>query len=148
MPVTRRRFIQIGAAGAGVAAASGLATRWWGLDRDPVSNPGTDGEKVVASYCELCFWGCGVLAHVKDGRVTKITGNPAHPLSNGRLCPRGAGATGLLYDPDRLRRPLLRRAKRGEDVFEEVSWDAALNRVGEGLLEVKRRHGAEAVALF
>ena len=149
MTLTRRKFIQVGGAAAGGAAlASGLTTRWWGLDADRVEDPGTEGDRVVASYCELCFWGCGVQAHVKDGRVTKVVGNPDHPLSRGRLCPRGAGATGLLYDPDRLRRPLVRTQKRGEDVFEEVSWDAALNRVGEGLLEVKRRHGPEAVALF
>jgi len=148
MPFTRRRFIQIGAAGAGVAAASGLGSRWWGLDRSPVPDPGSEGEQVVASYCELCFWGCGVLAHVKGGEVTKITGNPAHPLSNGQLCPRGAGATGLLYDPDRLKKPLLRRAKRGEDVFEEVSWDAALNETAKRLEAVAERHGPEAVALF
>ena len=135
MAVTRRQFIQIGAAGAGAVAASGLATRWWGLDSDPVADPGTDGERVVPTYCELCFWGCGMLAHVRrdprtgEERVTKLAGNPAHPLSRGRLCPRGAGATGLLYDPDRLRRPLVRRAKRGDDLFEEVSWDAALNEV-------------------
>ncbi len=149
MSVTRRQFIQIGGAALGGGAiASGLASRWWGLDRNRVEDPGTDGDRVVASYCELCFWGCGVLAHVKDGRVTKITGNPDHPLSRGMLCPRGAGATGLLYDPDRLKKPLIRRQKRGEDVFEEVSWDAALNRVGEGLLEVKRKYGPESVALF
>jgi thiosulfate reductase/polysulfide reductase chain A len=148
MALTRRRFIQIGAASAGAVAATGLTTRWWGLDGDPSLDPGTDGDRVVPTYCELCFWGCGQLAHVKEGRVTKLTGNPAHPLSNGQLCPRGAGATGLLYDPDRLRKPLLRRAKRGEDVFEEVSWDAALDVTGERLLAVARRHGPEAVALF
>jgi thiosulfate reductase/polysulfide reductase chain A len=149
MALTRRKFIQIGAAGAGGAAlASGLTTRWWGLDGNPVPDPGTDGEKVVASYCELCFWGCGVLAHVKDGRVTKITGNPEHPLSRGMLCPRGAGATGQLYDPDRLRKPLVRRAKRGEDVFEEVSWDAALNEVAARLEDVEKKHGRESLALF
>jgi thiosulfate reductase/polysulfide reductase chain A len=149
MAFTRRQFIQIGAATAGGAAlASGLSTRWWGLDGDPVPDPGTDGDRVVASYCELCFWGCGVLAHVKDGRVTKITGNPEHPLSRGMLCPRGAGATGLLYDPDRLKKPLVRRAQRGEDVFEEVSWDAALNEVAARLEDVERRHGREALALF
>jgi len=148
MEITRRKFIQIGAAAGGVAAASGVTTRWWGLDRDPVPDPRTDGDRVVATYCELCFWGCGVLAHVKDGRVTKLTGNPEHPLSRGMLCPRGAGATGQLYDPDRLRRPLLRRAKRGEDVFEEVSWDAALSETARKLEEVSRRHGPEALALF
>ena len=149
MSLTRRQFIQIGAATAGGAAvASGLATKWWGLDSNPVPDPGTEGDKVVASFCELCFWGCGVKAHVKDGRVTKVVGNPDHPLSRGMLCPRGAGATGMIYDPDRLQKPLVRRQKRGEDVFEEVSWDSALNRVAEGLLAVKKNHGPEAVALF
>jgi thiosulfate reductase/polysulfide reductase chain A len=153
MALSRRQFIQIGAAGAGgVALASGLTTRWWGLDADPVADPGTEGDRTVATFCELCFWGCGMLAHVKDGpggpRVTKLVGNPAHPLSRGMLCPRGAGATGLLYDPDRLSRPLLRRAKRGEDVFEEVSWDAALSEVAVRLEKVKAQHGPEALALF
>jgi thiosulfate reductase/polysulfide reductase chain A len=64
------------------------------------------------------------------------------------LCPRGAGATGQLYDPDRLTKPLVRRSKRGEDVFEEVSWDAALNETARKLEDVGRRHGPEAVALF
>jgi thiosulfate reductase/polysulfide reductase chain A len=149
MSLTRRQFIQIGGAAAGAAAVgSGLATRWWGLDRPRVEDPGTDGERVVATFCELCFWGCGVKAHVKDGRVTKIVGNPEHPLSRGKLCPRGAGGTGLLYDPDRLTRPLVRRQKRGEDEFAAVSWDAALNEVGEKLLQVRARHGPEALALF
>ncbi len=148
MALTRRQFIQIGAATGGAALATGLPTRWWGLDGDPTPDPRTEGDRVVPTYCELCFWGCGMLAHVKEGRVTKVTGNPAHPLSRGMLCPRGAGATGQLYDPDRLKRPMVRRAKRGEDVFEEVSWDAALNEVAEKLQGVKARHGAEALALF
>jgi thiosulfate reductase/polysulfide reductase chain A len=54
-------------------------------------DPGTDGDTVVPSFCELCFWKCGILAHVTTGRVTKIQGNPKDPLSNGMLCPRGAG---------------------------------------------------------
>src|SRR6266568_9273517 len=145
---TRRQFIQIGAAAGGAVAASGLASRWWGLDAARAEDPATDGDRVVPSFCELCFWGCGVLAHVKGDRVTKLVGNPEHPLSRGMLCPRGAGATGLLYDPDRLKKPLIRTAKRGEDVFQEVSWDAALNKVAEELLKVRERHGPEALALF
>jgi thiosulfate reductase/polysulfide reductase chain A len=150
MPTTRRAFIKIG--GAGLAAAglgSGLLTNWWGLDPNIVSDPATDGDTVVPTFCELCFWKCGVLAHVKNGRVTKIVGNPEHPLSRGRLCPRGTGGTGLLYDPDRLKKPLLRRhGKRGEQTFEEVSWEEALDFTAGKLEEIRRRHGPEAVALF
>ncbi len=149
MAVTRRQFIKITGAGVGgTALASGLVTKWWGLDENPIEDPGTEGDRVVPTFCELCFWRCGVLAHVKNGRVTKIQGNPDHPLSRGRICPRGAGATGLLYDPDRLKTPLLRVRKRGEDKFEAVSWDRALDFTAEKLLAVRKKHGPEALALF
>jgi thiosulfate reductase/polysulfide reductase chain A len=150
MATSRREFIKIGGAGLGAAAfGSGLLTNWWGLDPGVVHDPATDGDTVVPTFCELCFWKCGVLAHVKDGRVTKIVGNPEHPLSRGRLCPRGTGGTGLLYDPDRLKKPLLRRhGKRGEQTFEEVSWGAALDFTAGRLEEIRRKHGPEALALF
>src|SRR5215208_1816206 len=93
MAFTRRDFIRIGAVGGGAVAATGLTTNWWDLQAHPIPDPKTDGDHVVPSFCELCFWKCGVLAHVKDGKVTKIVGNPAHPLSKGKLCPRGEGAT-------------------------------------------------------
>ena len=149
MSMNRRQFIKIASAStAAVAAASGLTTKWWGLDPDPVFNPGTDGDKVIPTFCELCFWKCGVLAHVKDGVVTKITGNPKHPLSRGKLCPRGAGGTGLLYDPDRLKKPLIRVEKRGEQVFREAGWDEALDLIAQKMLGIRERHGPEAMALF
>jgi len=150
MAQSRREFIKIGGAGVAVAAAgTGLATQWWGLDPDVVHDPGTDGDRVVPTFCELCFWKCGLLAHVKNGRITKIQGNPAHPLSRGRLCPRGTGGMGLLYDPDRLKRPLLRRrGKRGDQTFEEVSWEEALDFTAEKLLKIHKEYGPEKVALF
>ncbi len=147
--ISRRSFIKIGTAGAGAAAVgSGLLSQWWGLDSSAMPDPQTDGDQVIPTFCELCFWKCGVLAHVRDGRVTKITGNPEHPLSRGRLCPRGTGGIGLLYDPDRLKKPLVRTGKRGAEQFTEVSWDAALDRVAEGMLRLRERHGPEALALF
>jgi thiosulfate reductase/polysulfide reductase chain A len=148
MAMTRRSFLKITGAAAGATAGSGLVTNWWGFDPDVVHDPDTEGDRVVPTFCEICFWKCGVLAHVKGGRVTKITGNPAHPLSRGRLCPRGTGGMGLLYDPDRLKKPLLRREQRGQQAFEEVSWDHALDYVAEGMLRIREKHGPEAMALY
>ena len=148
MAFTRRQFIKIGAVAGGVAAASGLTTNWWNLQAHPLRDPKTDGDRVVPSFCELCFWKCGVLAHVKNGRVTKVVGNPAHPLSKGRLCPRGEAATALLYDPDRLKTPLLRRSKRGQQVFEAVSWSAALDETARQMDAIRTKYGPEAFALF
>ena len=149
MTLSRRDFIKIGAGSVGtLALGSGLTTQWWGLDRHRLDDPGTEGDEVVPTFCELCFWKCGVLAHVRDGRVTKIEGNPQHPLSRGRLCPRGTGGIGLLYDPDRLKKPLIRVGKRGEQVFQEASWETALDHVAEKLTEIREKHGPEALALF
>ena len=143
---TRRQFIQIAGLGAGAALGSGLVSNLWGLDPNIVDDPGTEGDRVVPTFCEICFWKCGVLAHVRGGQVTKIEGNPAHPLSRGRLCPRGTGGLGLLRDPDRLKRPLIRRAERGAQVFEEVSWSTALDHVAEKLSALSAT--PEALALY
>jgi len=147
--MNRREFIKIGGASLGGAAVGGgLVSDWYGVYANPVADPGTEGERVVASFCELCFWKCGILAHVAGGRVTKIRGNPKHPLSRGRLCPRGAGGTGLLYDPDRLKQPLIRIRKNGEQAFAPASWDDALDTVAERFERIRQAHGASALALF
>lgn len=148
MTVTRRQFLRIGGLAAGAVGLGGLGTRWFGLDAHALEDPGTEGERVVPTFCELCFWKCGVLAHVKGNRVTKIVGNPEHPLARGRLCPRGLGGAGLLDDPDRLRQPLVRVRNRGEEAFEATTWDKALDLVAEKLAKVKAEHGPEALALF
>ena len=84
----RREFIKVGGYGVvGAGVLGGLGTNWYGAYAPEIRNPGTDGDYVVPTFCELCFWKCGVLAHVKDGRVTKLEGNPADPLSRGeRAC--------------------------------------------------------------
>ena len=146
--LSRRTFLSLAGAasvGAGLAAKSALGVTD-GLLQD--IGGGAESDEVVASVCEICFWKCGILAHKKKGRVTKITGNPKHPLSRGRLCPRGAGGPGLLYDPDRLTKPLIRVGERGEESFREATWEEALDRVAEGLRGVAEKHGPEAVAMF
>jgi thiosulfate reductase / polysulfide reductase chain A len=150
MALSRRRFIKMGTVGAAAAAlGGGLATNSiCALHAHEVPDPQSDGESVIPTFCELCFWKCGLLAHVRDGKVSKLVGNPKHPLSNGRLCPRGTGGHGLLYDPDRLKRPMIRTSRRGDDVFEEVSWETALDETAKRMLDIRNRYGAEAMALF
>ncbi len=149
MSFNRRTFIKIGGSAFGAAALGLGLSATDRLPLDPASfDPGTQGDTIVPSFCEICFWKCGILAHVKDGRITKIEGNPDHPLANGVLCPRGTGGTGLIYDPDRLQRPLLRRNARGGQDFEEVSWDKALDFIAEKMDALRQTHGPEALALF
>ncbi len=109
---------------------------------------GVNRVETIATNCEMCFWRCGVLAEVRDGKVVKLEGNPDHPLTEGRLCARGNAGSQLLYDPDRLKRPMLRTGARGEGKFREIAWDQALDFLAERMNDLKRRYGPESIALF
>jgi thiosulfate reductase/polysulfide reductase chain A len=145
--VSRRRFLKISGTTLGVAAAGGtLATTARSLGGTPAA--AEQGLRTVATYCDICFWKCGAIATVKDGRLWKIEGNPADPLSRGRLCPRGTGGIGAHFDPDRLKAPLIRRRNRGDDEWTVVTWDEALGHIAEKMQTIKARYGPESVALF
>jgi thiosulfate reductase / polysulfide reductase chain A len=142
--VSRRRFLgTVGAVGAGVAAAGKADAA-----PQPPGWRGSDRVGKVATTCEMCFWRCGVLADVADGKVLRLEGNPDHPLTRGRLCARGNSGTQLLYDPDRLKWPLLRTGARGEGKFRRVGWDEALDFFAAKLKDLRRAHGPESVAFF
>jgi thiosulfate reductase/polysulfide reductase chain A len=144
--VSRRRFLKIAGAGAGVAAAGSSLAALPGLRA--AGQAAEKGIREVPTFCDICFWKCGAIASVRDGRLWKIEGNPEDPLSRGRLCPRGTGGVGAHFDPDRVRTPLLRTRKRGEEVWSSVTWDEALGYVADRMHKIKAEHGPEAVALF
>ena len=144
--LSRRRFLRISAATLGVATAGSGLARLAGTG-EAGEGSGT-GLRKIPTFCDICFWKCGAIAYVRDGRLWKIEGNPDDPLSRGRLCPRGTGGIGAATDPDRLKVPLVRRERRGQDEWAQVTWDEALNTVAERMLKIKARYGPEAVALF
>jgi anaerobic selenocysteine-containing dehydrogenase len=82
---------------------------------------------------------------MRDGKLVKVTGDPDSPLSRGYICVKGKAAPELLYHPDRLKYPLRRAGARGENRWQRISWDEALDTVSEKLLEVRREFGAESV---
>jgi thiosulfate reductase / polysulfide reductase chain A len=142
-PFSRRTFLSLSAA----LAAGTVAGRVLGWTQPPIASASIldPGMTSTASFCEVCFWKCGIDAWTDaQGRLVQITGRANHPLSNGRLCPRGTGGMGQLYDPDRLKQPLLRQG----DTWRAVSWDEALGFVAKRLEAIKARWGAESVALI
>lgn len=84
---------------------------------------------------------CGIVATVENGRVTKIGGDPDHPVTAGFLCYRTNQFLETQYAADRITSPLVRR---GDD-FEPIGWDAALDLAAERLLAVRAEHGPEAI---
>jgi anaerobic selenocysteine-containing dehydrogenase len=93
----------------------------------------------------MCHGICGVLVHVADGVVTKVTGDPECPTSRGYICAKGKASVELLYHPDRLKHPLKRAGVRGEDKWERISWDEALDTIADKFSRFKEEYGAESI---
>jgi len=99
---------------------------------------------LIPTICFNCEAGCGLIAYVdkETGRIRKFEGNPAHPGSRGRNCAKGPATLNQVTDPERVLYPLRRSGKRGEGMWERVSWDQVLDdlalRIRTALLEGRR----------
>ena len=94
--------------------------------------------------CPLCEAGCGLEITLKNEQVVRIRGDRDDVFSHGFICPKGSTLKQLHDDPDRLRRPLVKRG----GVHVEVEWEDAWRVVAEGLGGVVQRHGKEAVGVY
>ncbi|MGD2093189.1 MAG: molybdopterin-dependent oxidoreductase [Candidatus Aminicenantes bacterium] len=101
---------------------------------------------ITKTTCGLCLGGCGVLVHVKEGRVVEVTGERENPVNQGALCAKGRASLEYLYHPDRLTSPLKRAGKRGEGKWRKISWDKAFDIIAERFSKTKEQYGPEAVA--
>ena len=94
--------------------------------------------EIVKTVCNRdCPDACSVVAHVEDGRVVQLGGDPAHPVTNGFLCWRTNNFLPLQYSPERLTTPLLRG--------KPVSWDEALDFAARELLRIRSESGPAAI---
>ena len=147
MELERRSFLKLSAATIGAVGLGGAVTVSGRAKAAPWY-----GQEVITvfSFCENCFWRCGIKAYVAGGRVYKVDGYAENPKSRGRLCPRGQGAPAQTYDPDRLKKPLIRLegSERGAGQYREASWEEALDYIAKKMLALKEQHGPETVAFF
>ncbi|MBN2493786.1 MAG: molybdopterin-dependent oxidoreductase [Deltaproteobacteria bacterium] len=109
---------------------------------------GAEAVEELPSICDLCFWRCGILVQVRDGRIVRVRGNPDHPRSKGRLCARGNAGRHMVDHPDRLSAPLLRVGERGEGKWKRISWDQALDLWAEKTRQAIAEHGPGSIGLF
>lgn len=107
-----------------------------------------DKGKIAHTFCEMCFWNCRVIARTRNGVVHKLEGNPLNPNNRGHLCAKGNSGIYSLYDPNRLKFPLIRTGKRCEGKFKKASWGEAFDYIGEKLKTIKDKYGAKSLASF
>lgn len=94
--------------------------------------------------CHLCEAVCGLEIEVADGIVQSVRGDEDDPLSKGYICPKAATILDIQSDPDRLTQPV----KRTASGWETIGWDEALDLAADGLVEVQKQYGDDAVSDF
>jgi formate dehydrogenase major subunit len=94
-----------------------------------------EADHVVQSICPYCAVGCGQLIYVKDGEVSHIEGDPASPISRGRLCPKGQASKGYVQSPLREYRVKYRRPYGTE--WEELSLEDAMEMIVDRIVRTR-----------
>lgn len=143
-PLSRREWIQAGAAAAGVVAfsesdraqAAELASQQGSLP------PNVQWSKAP---CRFCGTGCGVEVAISDKKIVAVRGDLANPVNKGLLCVKGYHTPGLLYGKDRLTRPLLRKP---DGSLSPISWDEAIALIADKYAEALKAGGPESVAMY
>ncbi|HED17447.1 MAG TPA: formate dehydrogenase, partial [Gammaproteobacteria bacterium] len=116
---------------------------------DPVTPPGSSHTEIKNTTCYMCACRCGIRVTLRDGEVRYIQGNPDHPLNKGVICAKGSSGIMKQYSPARLTKPLMRKpgSDRGDNEFEEISWDQAFSVMEERLARI-RKTDPKKFALF
>ncbi|WP_419784554.1 molybdopterin-containing oxidoreductase family protein [Maridesulfovibrio sp.] len=137
--LSRRDFFK--ASGMLAAAAAGSVPVLGGLEAASAQVKQSSGEWDSAfSACDMCFNKCGCIARVQDGVVKKLDPNPKFLKSRGMLCARGNAGVAQMYDPDRLKYPLLRKGDRGEGKWQRIPWDEAVGLMAEKMQDIRKKY--------
>jgi len=150
MQITRRDFLAF----SGFTLA-GITLGEWGKSKLLAKEEYKDGllagigkEEFKLSICGQCPAGCGIVVRLVDGYPRKIEGNPLCPISRGKLCPKGQNGLQVLYDPDRLVGPVKRTGKRGDNQWEKISWEEAVEIVTDRLRELRNDRKAHQLLVL
>ncbi len=141
--LTRRTLLKVAAA-TGAFSAMGAQIGLEGSFHEASADETTSQIKKVYTSCQACICSCAVIATVQDGKVVRLEGNPASPISRGGLCAKGLSGIQALYNPCRNKYPMRRVGERGTNSFERITWDEAINEIAEKLTQDFFKYGGES----
>ena len=150
MALTRRQFLTLtgGSASAAILFAACGVPEEELLVESPVRMPEdlvTGRDNWYATLCRQCGTSEGIVVRVMEGRALKIEGNVDYPVNTGKHSARCEAGLQDLYNPDRIRGPMVRAGERGSGQFEEISWTDAIGRLTFHLQNVRDDRGQQGV---
>jgi formate dehydrogenase major subunit len=93
------------------------------------------GTKEFTTACNFCSCGCGMVCHVRDGKLVNLEGDPDHVINEGALCSKGAAMRATHESDQRVRKPRYRAP--GSDRWQEIEWEEAFDRIAAKVKQVR-----------
>ena len=142
--LTRRSFVKASAlVGATAAFGASMAGCMQEAPQEQAPSGGGADEGLVRmkTSCHGCIQMCPAIAYLKDGVVVKLEGDPDAPVSRGSLCIKGLNQLHTMYSPRRVLHPLRRAGERGENKWEVISWDEAVEEAATHICDAIDKYG-------
>ena len=114
-------------------------------------------DRIVSTTCPYCGVGCNLQLHLKDDFIYKVTSPFDAVVNQGNLCVKGRFGYDFIYHPKRITRPLIRKTEQtagartqafDREEWREVSWEEAVNYTADRLVDIYRRDGSQALAVY
>jgi formate dehydrogenase major subunit len=134
LSIGRRTWLKLATGGVGLAIGAGAEARVAKL----VASAKLAGTAEVTTACPFCSCGCGIVCHVRDGKLVNLEGDPGHVVNQGALCSKGAAMIATHESPERLKVPLYRAP--GSDRWQELTWDQAYEKLAAKLKATRDAH--------
>ena len=148
--ISRRTFLKWSAAVGGATALVSLGTRPFAAQATAAGDTAPASTFVWSACTVNCGSRCPVRLEVQDGTIVRVlpdnTGSDELGNQQVRACVRGRSIRHRIYNPDRLKQPMKRKAgtKRGDEQWETISWDQALDEIADKMKQIKQQYGNEA----
>lgn len=150
---TRRSFLK-GASAAALLASGATGATALSACSTPAIEEKQDAATVVEdevfyNSCKTaCPSSCFVKAFVRDGKVVRTTAGDLPDPRYNRLCLKGFSLAQHAYNPKRIQYPMKRTGKRGEDAWERISWDEAIDEIVQNWKQTQEQNGADSILVI
>ncbi|MFW6344753.1 MAG: molybdopterin-dependent oxidoreductase [Halomonas sp.] len=141
--ISRRQFLKRSGATTGGLAAAGfmgapMMRRAESDEKTAYSDAPVETKRTICSHCSV---GCGVYAEVQEGVWTRQEPAFDHPISRGAHCAKGASLRQHGHSSRRLKYPM----KLVDGEWQRLSWEDAIEEIGDKVLELTDQHGPDSV---
>ncbi len=137
--VDRRAFLRgSGLAIGGLAAISATGGSVTGATAQTAANAAVNTVKSVCTHCSV---GCTVVAEVSNGVWTGQEPGWDSPFNLGAHCAKGAAVREHAHGERRLKYPM--KKEGGE--WKRISWDQAIDEIGDGMMNIREESGPDSV---